>query len=332
MATEPAPAEEAPHQLERGSGGREILLAALATAFLFASFLVLPLAGSLALPLVAVPSVRLTHRRGLPAGLAAACLAVAGLAALSLATAGGSEAAMLAFVGAAVTALPAAAAAAVRRGLRPSLAYLGLCVAGSALLAGGLLARSESEGRPMQREIAAAFDQMAQAVQSNTQAGGDGEAAARLKATLSGARDFAEKFWAGLVGASWVIGAAIGFYAGARWARPAPSAEATRFERLSVPAPVVALFVAAGAGLALAPHPAREVAGNLLLPLASLYFVAGLSIICHFARKWFRGRILRVGLYALAIYFPVSVGVGLLGLFDWYADFRRRGEGAIEKS
>ena len=117
-----------------------------------------------------------------------------------------------------------------------------------------------------------------------------------------------------------------------RPSRPAPSAEVTRFERLSVPAPVVALFVAAGAGLALAPHPAREVAGNLFLPLASLYFVTGLSIICHFARKWFRGKVLRIGLYALAVYFPVSIGVGLLGLFDWYVNFRRRGEGVIEKS
>ena len=36
-------------------------------------------------------------------------------------------------------------------------------------------------------------------------------------------------------------------------------------------------------------------AGNLLLPLLALYFVAGLSIICHFVRRWFRARILRVG-------------------------------------
>ena len=65
---------------------------------------------------------------------------------------------------------------------------------------------------------------------------------------------------------------------------------------------------------------------SLLWPLAALYFVAGLSIICHFARKWFRARILRIGLYALVAYFPLNVAVGLLGIFDWYADFRRRGE------
>ena len=95
-----------------------------------------------------------------------------------------------------------------------------------------------------------------------------------------------------------------------------------------MPPAVVALFVAAGAGAVLAPSPAREIAGNALLPLAALYFLAGLSIICHFARKWFRAKILRVGLYGLALYFPINVGVGLLGLFDWYADFRHRGEKA----
>lgn len=331
MAPELAPAEESARRPEGGSAVREILLAAVLTAFLFAAFLVLPLAGSLALPFVAVPAVRLTHRRGIGAGLAAALPAVACLAALALAGGAGGDAAMLAVFGAALTLLPAAAAAGVRRGLRPSLAYLGLCVAGAVFLAGGLLVRSESAGRSMRTEIAATFEQMTQTVQSDPSRG-DGEAAARLKATLSGAKEFAEKFWPGLVGASWVLGAAIGFYTGARLARPSPSAVATRFEKLSVPAPAVALFVAAGAGLALAPHPVREAAGNLLLPLASLYFVAGLSIICHFARRWFRGRIIRIGLYALAIYFPVSIGVGLLGLFDWYANFRRRGEGVVEKS
>src|SRR4029077_10043382 len=99
-----------------------------------------------------------------------------------------------------------------------------------------------------------------------------------------------------------------------------------RFDGLSVPPVVVLLFVAAGAGGVLPPQAVREVAGNALLPLSALYFLAGLSIICHFARKWFRARILRVGLYGLALYFPINVGVGLLGLFDWYGDFRHRGE------
>ena len=73
-------------------------------------------------------------------------------------------------------------------------------------------------------------------------------------------------------------------------------------------------------------------AGNLLLPLTALFFAAGLSIICHFLRRWLRTRILRAGLYALAAYFPINVGVALLGLFDWYVDFRRRGGEGTERS
>jgi hypothetical protein len=90
--------------------------------------------------------------------------------------------------------------------------------------------------------------------------------------------------------------------------------------------------VAAGAGFGLLSGDARRLAGNFLLPLVALFFVAGLSIICHFFRRWIRVRVLRAGLYALAAYFPINVGVVLLGLFDWYVDFRRRGEGVIEKS
>ena len=181
----------------------------------------------------------------------------------------------------------------------------------------------------MPQEIAAAFDEMTPAaVASYTRGGMDAEAVARLKVVLASARAFAAKFWIGLVGVTWILSAGVAFYTGARLARPAPAAEETRFDRLAVPPGIVVLFVAAGAGAVLAPSPAAQIAGNLLIPLAVLYFLAGLSIICHFARKWFRARILRVGLYGLAIYFPINVGVGLLGLFDWYADFRHRGEKA----
>jgi hypothetical protein len=132
----------------------------------------------------------------------------------------------------------------------------------------------------------------------------------------------------GLVGGFWILGSSVTYYAGARSARPAPSAERMRFEALSLPALLAPVFVAAGAVFALASGAARQAAGDVLIPLVALYFVAGLSIICHFARKWFRVRILRVGLYALVVYFPMNVGVTLLGLFDWYAGFRRRGEKA----
>jgi hypothetical protein len=326
MASDPVPPGAEISQPPVGSF-REIVSAGFVTALLFAAFLVFPIVGALALPFLAVPAVRLAHRRGGGAGVSAALLSASLLLGLGFATGGAGAALGGALFAAVVTGLPPLFVAGVRRGFDPSRAYLALCVAGVALITVGLALRPTAGGRPMKDEVAAAFDEMApSAVQSYTKSGMDPEAVAKLKATLAASRDFASRFWIGLVGATWVLASAIGFYTGARLARPAPSAEAVRFEALAMPPAVVALFVAAGAGAVLAPAQVREAAGNALLPLAALYFLAGLSIICHFARKWFRARILRVGLYGLALYFPINVGVGLLGLFDWYGDFRHRGE------
>ena len=305
------------------------MVAGFVTTLLFAAFLAFPIVGALALPFLSVPAVRLAHRRGGGAGVSAALLCASLLLGLGFATGGAGAAVGVALFAAIVTGLAPLFAAGVRRGSDPSRAYLALCAAGFALITAGLALRPAAGGRSMRQEVAAAFDEMApSAVQSYTRGGMDPEAIAKLKATLSAARDFASRFWIGLVGVSWVVLSAIGFYTGARLARPGTSAEAVRFEALAVPPAVVALFVAAGAGTVLAPPPGREIAGNALIPLAALYFLVGLSIICHFARKWFRAKILRVGLYGLALYFPINVGVGLLGLFDWYADFRHRGEKA----
>jgi hypothetical protein len=329
MSSEIPPGEEGAPAGVRATAFREILVAGTVTALLFAAFLALPIVGALALPLLPVPSVRLTFRRGGGAGLSAVLLSSSLLLGMGLATGGAAAAFGVVLFAAVAAALPVLFAAAVRRGAEPSRAYLGLCAAGFLLLTAGMGIRSLAGGRTMRQEISAAFDEMAPAaVQSYTKGGMDPEVVARLKATLSAARDFSTKYWVGLLGVSWILSSAIGFYAGARLARPEPSAERTRFDSLFVPPAVVLLFVAAGAGAALSPDPIREIAGNSLLPLSALYFLAGLSIICHFARKWFRARILRVGLYGLALYFPINVGVGLLGLFDWYADFRHRGEKA----
>ncbi len=330
MRTESPPGETgALPSPDLGGGVREILAAGFLTVLLFAAFLVLPIAGALTLPLLPVAAVRLTFRRGVRAGLSAILLCLSALLGLGLATGSTASAISVVFFAAIVTALPALSAAGVCRGAEPSRAYLALCAAGFLLLTAGLGLRSLAGERTMRQEVSAAFEEMTPAaIQSYTKGGMDPEAVARLKATLSAARDFSAKYWVGLVGFSWILSAAVGFYSGARIARPEPSAERTRFDGLSVPPAVVALFVAAGAGAVLAPNPLREIAGNALLPLSALYFLAGLSIICHFARKWFRARILRVGLYGLALYFPINIGVGLLGLFDWYADFRHRGEKA----
>ena len=334
MATEPASVQEVSHEPLPATRRREVLGAAFLTALLLLTFLALPLLGTLALPFAAVPAVRLTHRQGVGAGLLAGALAACLLLLLGAASGGLSEALAGALSAAVVAGAPASFSGAVRRGLEASRAYLALCVAGYAILAGGLILRSALGGPAMREEIRSTFEGFGSAaVQSYTKARmDDAETISRLKTTLQTAERFASRFWVGLVGASWVLGSAVGFYAGARMARPAASAEAVRFEDLRVPAVVAALFVAAGAGTVLAPAPAAEVAGDLLLPLSALYFLAGLSIICHFARKWFRARVLRVGLYALVLYFPINAGVALLGLFDWYADFRSRGERTIERS
>jgi hypothetical protein len=180
---------------------------------------------------------------------------------------------------------------------------------------------------PVGAELRAAFDaMMPAAVESYRRSQADAATIERVRSTLLAARELAATYWAGLAGACWILASAVAFYAGARSARPSPSAEAVRFEQLRLPPGLAFCFVASGAGFALAPAPARIVAGDLLIALAALYFVAGLSIICHFARRWFRFWLARVGLYFLALYFPMSLAVALLGLFDWYVNFRRRGE------
>ncbi len=303
----------------------ELVFAGIAGALFFSTFLVLPLAGTLALPLAAVPIVRVAHRRGRAAAAAASAIAAGLVLLISASTGPLSSGASGAVFALAIAALPAFFAGSVRRGVDPSLAYLGLCAVGFLLACGFLLARPAETDLSMQREIDRAFDQWHKISAEPARAPTDAETAARLRATLDAARAFTKRFWIGLIGISWVLGAAVSYYLGAWGARPAGSAEATRFEELRVPAPVVALFVAAGGGWALLADPASRVCGNLLWPLAALYFVAGLSIICHFARRWFRARILRIGLYALVVYIPINVGVALIGLFDWYADFRHRG-------
>lgn len=316
--------------IERG-GALEIALAAAFSSIAFTLFLAVPLVGSIGLPLAGVPMVRLAHRRGRAASLVASALVGALVASVSLA-AGDSGGWSRGALAAGIAFPPALFASFAGRRMDPSRAYLALCAAGALVFAGLFLAGAAASGRPVGDEIAREFDRMIPAaLESYTRSGMDAETVARVRATLQVAREFSRSYWAGLLGLLWVISASISFYAGARAARPAPSAEATRFEALRVPAAMAPLFVAAGAGSVFLGPGLRPLAGSVLLPLSALYFVAGLSIICHFARRWFRVRLLRVGLYTLVAYFPMNVGVALLGLFDWYVDFRRRGAGAIEK-
>ncbi len=314
-------------------GRFEIPMAALGAAAAFSALFVLPVVGALGLPVAAVPLVRLAHRRGLVNGLIGCCLAAAVILGLGWATGGVGSGLAMAVLAAGVTFLPTATVGFLRAGVDGSRCYLGLCLAGCTFLAAAYAAAAGTKGPGIASEVAAAFDSLIPAaVESYSRQGADAEAVARMRLTLESGREFARDYLWGIFGALWVLGGAVAFYAGAASARPAPTAEAARFEALRVPAQAVALFVASGAAFGLLSGPGRRIAGNLLLPLTALFFAAGLSIICHFLRRWLRTRILRAGLYALAAYFPINVGVALLGLFDWYVDFRRRGgEGTESK-
>ena len=309
-----------------GRPSLELLAAAATATLLFSAFLVLPLVGPMALPFAAVPVVRLAHRRGAGIALPAAFLATAAVGLLAWASGGAREVTDASLLAAAILVLPALFAAGVRKGLDPSRAYVGLCVAGFIAVGVALLVRAPGADAVVGREIDQNVDDLLRASSQPPRGPLDPETAARLRATLEAVRGFSKRYWVGLIGACWTFGAAVAFFTGAWSGRPAPSAEATRFEALRIPAPAAALFVASGACWVLGGSSLARIAGNLLWPLAALYFVGGLSIICHFARRWFRSKFLRISLYALAIYVvPINVGVALLGLFDWYGDFRRRG-------
>jgi Predicted membrane protein (DUF2232) len=314
-------------------GRFEIPLAGLGAVAAFSIFFALPVAGAIGLPLAAVPLVRLAHRRGLINGLLGCALASALVLGIGWAGGGLASGFAMAALCAGVTVLPTSTVGFLRAGVDASRCYLGLCLAGCAFLGAAFAASAGRPGPSISAEVAAAFDSWIPSfIESYARQGADAEAVARMRLTLESGREFAREFLWGIFGGLWIVGAAIGFYAGAWAARPAPTAEAARFEALHVPAQAAAFFVAAGAVFGLVPGVGRRIAGNLMLPLGALFFVAGLSIICHFLRRWLRTRILRAGLYALAVYFPINVGVALLGLFDWYVDFRRRGGEGTERS
>jgi len=312
----------------------EIPVAGAVSAALFAAFLALPLLGTLGVPLAAVPIVRMAHRRGVAAGALAGLIGAAIILGVGLATGGGMSAVAMALFAGAIVGMPAASVGFLRAGADPSRCYLGLCVAGAALIAGLAAVSAASPGRSLEAEVGATFDRVTPGVtESYRKSGADADTVARMKSTLETSRDIAQRYLWGLFGAMWVGGGALAFYGGAAAARPGGPADAARFDQLRVPAAAAGLFAASGAAFGLLEGEGRRIAGNVLIPLAALYFVAGLSIICHFFRRWFRFRLLRAGLYVLVSYVPLNVGVALLGLFDWYVDFRRRaGGGRTERS
>ncbi len=312
----------------------ELPLAALASAAAFSAFFLVPFGGGLGLPLAAVPLVRLAHRRGVLSGLLGCAIGAALIVGLGWATGGALTGLAMALLAAVVTVLPTATVGFLRAGIDSSRAYLGLCLAGCAFLAACAIASSRGPGPTLASEVASGFDGiipvLVDAYSSKTT---DAEEVVQWRAFLEASRDFARRYLWGIFGAFYVFGAAVAFYGGAAAARPVPTAAASRFETLKVPPQAAALFVAAGAAFGLLPGLGRTIAGNVLMPLLALFFLSGLSIICHFFRRWLRIRVLRAGLYVLvAVYFPLNACAALLGLFDWYVDFRRRGGEGTERA
>jgi Predicted membrane protein (DUF2232) len=311
----------------------EIPLAALTAAASFSAIFVLPLIGGLGVLFAAVPTVRLGHRRGFLTAAVACVLAAAVVFGIAGAIGALPAAFAMALLALVVTLVPTAGVGFLRAGAEPSRCYLGIALAGAAFLAASFAFSAAGGGPSLSAEVVATFERMTPSVlESYTRSGADAATIASMRAVLTSAQELARQYLWGIFGALWVLGAAVAFYGGSAAARPNATADAAQFSELRVPPIAAALFVASGAVFAAASGEAHRAAGNLLLPLSVLYFVAGLSIICHFLRRWVRARFLRAGLYVLAAYFPINVGVALIGLFDWYVDFRRRGEGVTEKS
>ncbi len=323
-------AQPSPLQSTTGTTGRfEIPLAGLWAAACFSAIFLIPLVGGLGVAFAAVPTVRLAHRRGFLAGALACSLAAAVVFGVTWAIGDLAESVAMTLLAGAVTLLPTASVAFLRAGSDPSRCYLGIVLAGCAVLGALFAAAASGPGPSLSAEAVASFDRMTPAVvDSYSKSGADAATVASVRAMLAGAKELASRYLWGIFGALWVLGAGVAFYGGAAGARPSVTADVVRFGELRVPPLVAALFVAGGAVFAVGAGEPRRAAGNLLLPLLALFFVAGLSIICHFLRRWVRARFLRAGLYVLAGYFPINVAVALLGLFDWYVDFRRRGEGS----
>ncbi|HEY1252163.1 MAG TPA: DUF2232 domain-containing protein [Thermoanaerobaculia bacterium] len=318
-----------PSPLQHASGRFEIPLAALTAAACFSAIFLIPLVGGFGVAFAGVPTVRLAHRRGFVAGALACVLASAVVLGVAWAIGDLAEAAAMGLVAGAVTLLPTAGVGFLRAGAEPSRCYLGVVLAGSAVLAALFASAAVGPGPSLSAEAVASFERMTPTVvDSYSKSGADAATVASVRAMLAGAKELASRYLGGVFGTLWVLAAAIAFYGGSASARPGSTADAVRFSDLRVPPVAAGLFVASGAAFAVASGELRRAAGNLLLPLLALYFVAGLSIICHFLRRWVRARFLRAGLYVLAGYFPINVAVALLGLFDWYVDFRRRGEDA----
>ena len=195
--------------------------------------------------------------------------------------------------------------------------------------------RSSGPGPSLSAEVAARFDRMIpaaarvlRALGSRRRVGGRGCGNASRPRGSS-----PQSYLWGILGALWVLGGAIAFYLGARRARPGADGR-RRPVRGSAGAgrrggPLRGggrgFRPAAGGGAPGGGQPAAAASGLVFCgrPLYHLPLlpevVPGPDSPDRSCTPW-------------SPTFPINVGVALLGLFDWYVDFRRRGEGVVEKS
>jgi uncharacterized protein YybS (DUF2232 family) len=131
--------------------------------------------------------------------------------------------------------------------------------------------------------------------------------------------------------AAWIIGAAVVVLANAALLRfyllrrDPGWLEDGEFERVRFPLALVAVFVLAGAGIAL---PVLRPAGyNVLLVVAFFFALQGLAVVAFYARRLAAPPLLRAALLLLVLGNPWAPYIlALLGLFDnWFA-FRRFAE------
>jgi hypothetical protein len=304
--------------------GGEALAAAGLSALFYWGLRFLPALGIVAIPAAALPLVRYAARRGVVPAIAplVAATALCGGAALVLArvvlsgspglpqagrTALTEAASYLAVVGACTV------AAGLSRRLNPSAVFAGLCAVGAIVVAILWLANPNADAALLRE-----YDTQARSwVQAAREGGQPSDTIRAMELTLT----FGAEHAPGLLASFWILIAAPAFFLGRKLAGLTGG-----FSNFRVPPIFAVFFVAAGGAAATLTGEGRRAAVDLLVPVLVLYFLSGLSIIAHFARRWIRLQVLRAGLYVAASWPPFAAVTAGLGLFDWYFDFRRKAD------
>src|SRR5262249_48051904 len=188
--TSPTPAAE---RLSSPVGRHELALAALAGAAAFSVVLVLPVFGVLGVPLAAVPAVRLAHRQGLVAGLTACGLIGSRVFGLGWASGGLGAGVAVGFAALIVTVIPTASVGFLRAGAEASRCYLGVCLAGCAMLAAAYAASAGASGPSLSRDVGGMLDRsLPMLLDEAARRGTDADSLARLREAFQAAREFTQ--------------------------------------------------------------------------------------------------------------------------------------------